>query len=119
MSSLPGYRIRSSTSTPLQRKVLNRLGSLPGARSGFILGPRSECSVKSCVVVVPLFWLQTEDHDFAEIDHTFVPHAGGLARLSARDDRGAAARVAVAHRCWGAEGGVGADAHPEPQRITV
>lgn len=27
---------------------------------------------------VPLFWLATEDHDLAEINHTIVPHAGRL-----------------------------------------
>jgi bacillithiol biosynthesis cysteine-adding enzyme BshC len=33
---------------------------------------------------VPVFWLATEDHDLAEVDHTSVPSAeGGLERLSA------------------------------------
>ncbi len=30
---------------------------------------------------VPVFWLATEDHDLAEVNHTFAPKRGGLERL--------------------------------------
>lgn len=30
---------------------------------------------------VPVFWLATEDHDLAEVDHCFFPKRGGLERL--------------------------------------
>ncbi|HEY3352901.1 MAG TPA: bacillithiol biosynthesis cysteine-adding enzyme BshC [Polyangia bacterium] len=52
---------------------------------------------------VPLFWLQTEDHDLAEIDHCHVPRPGApplTLRLEAADRD---ARVSVAHRVIGEE----------------
>lgn len=33
------------------------------------------------VNAVPVFWLATEDHDLAEVNHTFLPKRGGLERL--------------------------------------
>ncbi len=33
------------------------------------------------VNAVPIFWLATEDHDFAEVNHCFFPKRGGLERL--------------------------------------
>jgi bacillithiol synthase len=33
------------------------------------------------VEAVPVFWLATEDHDLAEVDHCFVPKRGGFERL--------------------------------------
>jgi len=33
------------------------------------------------VNTVPVFWLATEDHDLAEVDHCFFPKRGGLERL--------------------------------------
>jgi bacillithiol synthase len=33
------------------------------------------------VNAVPIFWLATEDHDLAEVDHCFVPKRGGFERL--------------------------------------
>jgi bacillithiol synthase len=30
---------------------------------------------------VPIFWLATEDHDLAEVNHSFVPKRGGFERL--------------------------------------
>ena len=33
------------------------------------------------VNAVPVFWLATEDHDLAEVDHCFVPKRGGFERL--------------------------------------
>jgi len=33
------------------------------------------------VNAVPIFWLATEDHDLAEVDHCFIPKRGGFERL--------------------------------------
>jgi len=34
------------------------------------------------VSAVPVFWLATEDHDLAEVDHCFVPKRGGFERFN-------------------------------------
>ncbi len=52
--------------------------------------------------VVPIFWLQTEDHDLAEIDHCEVLSAAGeRVRLQIAGD--GAPRRSVAHRTLGAD----------------
>jgi bacillithiol biosynthesis cysteine-adding enzyme BshC len=51
---------------------------------------------------VPLFWLQTEDHDFAEIASVTVAGPGGAAvRLSLAPDPACPPRASVAHRRLG------------------
>ena len=37
--------------------------------------------VERGVNAVPVFWLATEDHDLAEVDHCFFPKRGGVERL--------------------------------------
>ncbi|MES1209295.1 MAG: bacillithiol biosynthesis cysteine-adding enzyme BshC [Pseudomonadota bacterium] len=59
-------------------------------------------AAESGVRVVPLFWLQTEDHDFAEIASCTIAGADGApARLSLPDEAPAESRVSVAHRRLG------------------
>jgi bacillithiol biosynthesis cysteine-adding enzyme BshC len=54
---------------------------------------------ESGVRCVPLFWLQTEDHDFAEIASATVAGGGGApVRLSLPDEPPAEARISIAHR---------------------
>ncbi len=51
---------------------------------------------------VPVFWLQTEDHDLPEIDHCLVPRGTGTPlRLALGHEDAATSRVPVAHRRLG------------------
>lgn len=50
---------------------------------------------------VPVFWLQTEDHDFPEIDHTFLPRTTGPLKLALEDAHPDQPRMPVAHRQLG------------------
>jgi bacillithiol biosynthesis cysteine-adding enzyme BshC len=61
-------------------------------------------SAESGVRCVPLFWLQTEDHDFAEIAAATVAGPGGQpVTLALPAEPAAEARVSIAHRRLPAE----------------
>jgi bacillithiol biosynthesis cysteine-adding enzyme BshC len=71
---------------------------------------------------VPVFWLQTEDHDVAEIDHVFVPRAtGDPLRLSvqsgAHGERAPVAHVSLGPDVTGAVEALRAElgSHPHAQ----
>ena len=51
---------------------------------------------------VPVFWLQTEDHDLPEINHCFIPRsAGGPLRVALELPDASTSRTPVAHRLLG------------------
>jgi len=61
-------------------------------------------SAEAGVRCVPLFWLQTEDHDFAEIAGATIASADGKpVRLALADERAEQSRVSIAHRTLGAD----------------
>ena len=49
------------------------------------------------VDAVPVFWLATEDHDLAEVDHCFVPKRGGFERFDLATSGPADRRVGDIH----------------------
>lgn len=51
--------------------------------------------------VVPVFWLQTEDHDFAEVQSTTVPGPHGLVTLQVGDTEAPDARMSLSERRLG------------------
>lgn len=95
---------------------------LTGQQAGLFLGPlysfykaasavavARALEVESGVPCVPIFWLQTEDHDFVEINHCHVGGGGaqplrlGLEGEGNTADGAEAARVSVKHRFLGPE----------------
>lgn len=112
-------------SAPRQRN-LQRLADgaaviAAGQQVGLFLGPlytfykaasaiawAQRLEAETALPCVPLFWLQTEDHDFEEINHCHVPLTGGdwltltLAEQAAPAPSEAhAAKISVAHRRLG------------------
>lgn len=85
-----------------------------GQQVGLFLGPlfsfykaahaivlAKQLSAESGVACVPLFWLQTEDQDFAEIaTASFVGSGGSVETVKLHDDQ---ARISVAQRVLGDE----------------
>jgi bacillithiol biosynthesis cysteine-adding enzyme BshC len=110
----------SLTGSPAVAAHLDALGAgntavvATGQQVGLFLGPlygfykaaaavavARALAAESGVRCVPLFWLQTEDHDFAEIAAATVADRDGKPRrLALADDD---ARISIAHRVLGPE----------------
>jgi bacillithiol biosynthesis cysteine-adding enzyme BshC len=116
---------RALPASPARRRNLESLAQpetvavVTGQQMGLFLGPlytfykaasavavARAIEAESGVRSVPVFWLQTEDHDFPEINHCYVAtNEGGWHRLGLKDDGQGdeAARVSVEHRLLGEE----------------
>jgi bacillithiol synthase len=82
-----------NTSKNLDRLRDGAVAVVTGQQVGLFGGP-AYCIYKALTAIrvardlsergvnaVPIFWLATEDHDLAEVNHTFVPKRGGFQRL--------------------------------------
>jgi bacillithiol biosynthesis cysteine-adding enzyme BshC len=109
-SALPSSRARTEN---LEALAAGRTAVVAtGQQVGLFLGPlygfykaasaiavARALATESGVRCVPLFWLQTEDHDFAEIASAAVAGSGGEpVALSLPAETAAEARVSIAHR---------------------
>src|SRR6218665_1155814 len=112
-------RLAPSPSRERNLELLARPGTtvvVTGQQVGLFLGPLFTIYKAASAIVaaralaeetgrpcVPVFWLQTEDHDLPEIDHTFIPSAAGaLLRVALGVPDAAHSRTPVAHRRLGA-----------------
>ncbi len=109
-AALPASRARAHTLEALAAGGTAVVAT--GQQVGLFLGPlygfykaasaiavARALEAESGVRCIPLFWLQTEDHDFAEIASATVAGGGGEpVRLSLPDEPPAEARVSIAHR---------------------
>ncbi len=109
-ATLPASRARAHTLEALAAGGTAVVAT--GQQVGLFLGPlygfykaasaiavARALEAESGVRCVPLFWLQTEDHDFAEIASATVAGGGGEpVRLSLPEEPPAEARVSIAHR---------------------
>jgi bacillithiol biosynthesis cysteine-adding enzyme BshC len=111
-------RLAPSPAREKNLELLARPGTtavVTGQQVGLFLGPLFTVYKAASAIVaaralaeetgrpcVPVFWLQTEDHDLPEINHCFVPRsAGGPLRLALEHPDAATSRVPVAHRHLG------------------
>ncbi|WP_224364568.1 bacillithiol biosynthesis cysteine-adding enzyme BshC [Hyalangium versicolor] len=111
-------RLPSSPARERNLELLTRPGTVAvvtGQQVGLFLGPLFTLYKAASAILaaralaeeterpcVPVFWLQTEDHDLPEIDHCFVPRGTGAPlRLSLQHADAATSRAPVAHRRLG------------------
>jgi bacillithiol biosynthesis cysteine-adding enzyme BshC len=81
------WHASSKTLENLERLRSGALAAVTGQQVGLFGGPvfsiykalsavhLANEATKSGINTVPVFWLATEDHDLAEVDHTFIPDA--------------------------------------------
>jgi bacillithiol synthase len=88
----PGNQLDSATARNLERLAAGAVAIVTGQQVGLFSGPAytfyKALSAVRCAVettsrgtnAVPIFWLATEDHDLAEVNHSFWNTRNGLAR---------------------------------------
>lgn len=88
----PGSRIDPAVSKNIDRLAAGAVAIVTGQQAGLFSGPAfsfykalsaircAEEMTRKGIDAVPVFWVATEDHDLAEIDHTFWNTRQGLAR---------------------------------------
>ena len=96
----PGGQIDSATASNLDRLAAGAAAIVTGQQVGLFSGPAfsfykalsavryAEEATARGIDAVPIFWLATEDHDLAEVNHCFWNTRNGLARyeLPAKDE---------------------------------
>jgi bacillithiol biosynthesis cysteine-adding enzyme BshC len=102
----PGSRIDPATHRNLERLAAGAVAIVTGQQVGLFSGPVytfykafsavrcAEETTKRGTDAVPIFWLATEDHDLAEVNHSYWNTREGLARYDLpASDRDAGRRV--------------------------
>lgn len=96
----PSNQIDSAVSENLDRLAAGAVTIVTGQQAGLFSGPAfsfykalsaircAEETTRRGIEAVPIFWIATEDHDLAEVNHTFWNTRQGLTRyeLPARDE---------------------------------
>jgi bacillithiol synthase len=101
-----GNQIDAAVSENLDRLAAGAVAIVTGQQAGLFSGPAfsfykalsaircAEETTRTGIDAVPIFWIATEDHDLAEINHTFWNTRQGLARYELpADDEFAGRRV--------------------------
>ena len=85
----PGRAVNTATVRNLDRLAAGAVAIVTGQQVGLFSGPSysvykalsalrwADALTKEGVEAVPVFWLATEDHDLAEVNHNFIPGADG------------------------------------------
>jgi bacillithiol biosynthesis cysteine-adding enzyme BshC len=96
----PSNKLDSATARSLDRLADGAVAIVTGQQAGLFSGPAysfykaisavrcADETARRGTDAVPIFWIATEDHDLAEVNHTFWNTRQGLARyqLHARDE---------------------------------
>ncbi len=89
---VPANKLDPATARNLERLAAGAVAIVSGQQVGLFSGPAytlykalsavrcAEETTRRGIEAVPVFWLATEDHDFAEVNHTFWNTRNGLAR---------------------------------------
>jgi bacillithiol synthase len=88
----PGNKLDSASARNLNRLAAGAVAIVTGQQVGLFSGPAytiykalsaircAEETTRRGIDAVPIFWLASEDHDLAEVNHTFWNTRDGLAR---------------------------------------